>query len=68
MRWRRSVLPLGFAELNTERAVLLGVELWFEDSSGVYWRRNTYGKLAELTDAEQKQLDHLIAGDHPRPD
>jgi hypothetical protein len=63
MRWRRSVLPLGFAELNIERAVLFGVELWFEDSNGVYWRRNTYGKLAELTDAEQKQLDHLVSRD-----
>ena len=55
------MLPLGFAELNIERAVLFGVELWFEDSNGVYWRRNTYGKLAELTDAKQKQLDHLVS-------
>jgi len=41
--------------------VVFGVELWFEDSNGAYWRRNTYGKLAELTDVEQKQLDHLVA-------
>lgn len=68
MPWRPSVLPLGFADLKTERAVLFGVELWFEDSNGVYWRRNTYGKLAELTDAEQKQLDHLVVDHYPRLD
>ena len=56
-----SVLPLSFGDLNTEHAVVFGVELWFEDSNGAYWRRNTYGKLAELTDVEQKQLDHLVA-------
>ena len=64
MPWRPSVLPL----VKTERAVLFGVELWFEDANGVYWRRNTYGKLAELTDAEQKQLDHLVADHYPRLD
>jgi type II secretory pathway pseudopilin PulG len=61
MTWRPSVLPLSFGDLNTEHAVVFGVELWFEDSNGAYWRRNTYGKLAELTDVEQKQLDHLVA-------
>jgi type II secretory pathway pseudopilin PulG len=64
--WRPSVLPLGFVDLDTERAVVFGVELWFEDSNGVYWRRNIYGKLAELTDAEQKQLDHLVADGYPK--
>jgi hypothetical protein len=49
--WRPSVLPLHFADLNTEHSVLFGVELWFEDSNSVYWGRNIYGKLAELTDA-----------------
>jgi hypothetical protein len=66
MTWHPSVLPLSFGDLNTERAVVFGVELWFEDSNGVYWRRNIYGKLAELTDAEQKQLDHLVADHYPR--
>jgi hypothetical protein len=60
-----SVHPLSFGDLNRERAVVSGVELWFEDSNGVYWRRNIYGKLAELTDAEQKQLDHLLADHYP---
>ena len=68
MPWRPSVLPLSFADLKTERAVLFGVELWFEDSNGVYWRRNSFGKLAELTDAEQKQLDDLVDDDNPRFD
>jgi type II secretory pathway pseudopilin PulG len=62
MPWRPSVLPLHFADLNSEHAVLFGVELWFEDSNSVYWGRNIYGKLAELTDAEQEQLDRLVAG------
>ena len=31
--WRRSVLPLGFADLKAERAVVFGIELWFEDSN-----------------------------------
>ena len=65
MPWRPSVLPLRFPDLKTEHAVLFGVELWFEDSNGVYWLRNTYGKLAELTEAEQKQLDHLITSHYP---
>ena len=65
MTWHPSVHPLSFGDLNTERAVVFGVELWFEDSNGVYWRRNIYGKLAELTDAEQKQLDHLLADHYP---
>ena len=60
MTWHPSAHPLSFGDLTTERAVVFGVELWFEDSNGVYWRRNIYGKLAELTDAEQKQLDHLL--------
>ena len=61
MTWYPSVHPLSFGDLDRERAVVSGVELWFEDSNGVYWRRNIYGKLAELTDAEQKQLDHLVS-------
>jgi hypothetical protein len=61
MTWRPSVLPLSFGDLDTEHAVTLQAELWFQDSHGAYWRRNTYGKLAELTDVEQKQLDHLLA-------
>jgi type II secretory pathway pseudopilin PulG len=65
MTWHPSVLPLSFGDLNTERAGVFGVELWFEDSNGVYWCRNIYGKLAELTDAEQKQLDHLLADHYP---
>jgi hypothetical protein len=68
MTWRPSVLPLGFGDLSTEHAVTFGVELWFQDSRGGYWRRNIYGKLAELTDVEQKQLDHLVADRHPRLD
>ena len=68
MTWRPSVLPLGFGDLNKEHAVVSGVELWFQDSHGAYWRRNTYGKLAELTDVEQKQLDHLVADRYPRLD
>jgi hypothetical protein len=51
MPWRPGVLSLHFADLNTEHPVLFGVELWFEDSNSVYWGRNIYGKLAELTDA-----------------
>lgn len=65
MTWRPSVLPLSFGDLKTEHAVVFGAELWFEDSNGVYWLRNTYGKLAELTEAEQKQLDHLITSHYP---
>jgi hypothetical protein len=61
MPWRPGVLPLHFADRKTEYAVLFGVELWFEDSNSVYWGRNIYGKLAELTDAEQEQLDRLVA-------
>jgi len=67
MRWRRGVLPPRFTELDAERDVVFGVELWFEDSNGTYWRRNSYGKLVELTDAELKQLDDLVADDIPRP-
>jgi type II secretory pathway pseudopilin PulG len=68
MTWRPSVLPLGSGDLDTEHTVVFGVELWFEDSNGAYWRRNTYGKLAELTDVEQKQLHHLVAHCYPRLD
>jgi type II secretory pathway pseudopilin PulG len=68
MTWRPSVLPLGSGDLDTEHAAAFGVELWFEDSHGTYWRRNTYGKLAELTDVEQKQFDHLAADCFPRLD
>ena len=68
MTWRPSVLPLSIGDLDTEHAVVFGVELWFQDSRGAYWRRNTYGKLAELTDVEQKQIDHLVADRHPRLD
>ena len=67
MRWRRGVLPPRFTELDAERDVVFGVELWFEDSNGTYWRRNSYGKLVELTDAELRQLDDLVADDIPRP-
>ena len=65
MTWRPSVLPLSFGGLNTEHAVTFQAELWFQDSHGAYWRRNTYGELAELTDVERKQLDHLVADRHP---
>ena len=61
------MLPPRFTELNAERDDVFGVELWFEDSNGTYWRRNSYGKLVELTDAELKQLDELVADDIPRP-
>ncbi|HWH98974.1 MAG TPA: hypothetical protein VNT27_01485 [Propionibacteriaceae bacterium] len=61
MQWRQSALPPGFTELDRGRGVVLGIELWFQDSNRVYWRRSSYGKLAELTDAEQKQLGELLA-------
>jgi type II secretory pathway pseudopilin PulG len=61
MRWRLKGLPPELTDRNTVSSAVYGVELWFEDSNGTYWRRTNHGKLAELTDAEQKSLDDLLA-------
>jgi type II secretory pathway pseudopilin PulG len=60
MQWRLKELPPELMDPNTARGAVYGVELWFEDSNGTYWRRTNYGTLAELTDAEQTQLGDLL--------
>jgi type II secretory pathway pseudopilin PulG len=60
MQWRLKGLPPELVDRNAAPDAVYGVELWFEDSNGTYWRRTNYGKLAELTDAEQKQLGGLL--------